>query len=152
MAQADHEEPENAKPSSDDGNNWEIALKKLGFNYGVLSYLVLSKSGIPVYWYKMDSAEQTRYAGLIGGEKGGLASLAQDFLKVKLSCPESQRIIMTGDEEALTIRLRTFKNEIIISPYKDLFGEEFTLVVVQNPNISLAPKSEGAVVGQEQET
>ncbi len=43
-ATIEHEDGGNAAGGEE--VNWENALKKLGFNFGVLSYLVLSKSGV----------------------------------------------------------------------------------------------------------
>ena len=111
----------------------------------------------------MDEAEKVRFAGLIGGEKGGLISLAQDFMKLRLSFTDTSRALLAGDQEVTSMRLRTNKHEIIIAPYscRDMTAkdgqvgnlpfvsvneyhvlEEFTLVVVHNPNYTSEKKSE----------
>jgi hypothetical protein len=83
----------------------------------------------------MDEAEKVRMAGLIGGDKGGLISLAQDFVKLRIGCEgkDGQRFVLSGDEELASLRLRTNKNEIIITPFnsKDAgSGELIDLIIL----------------------
>jgi hypothetical protein len=102
----------------------EVALRKLTQQFGVLSYVIMNKTGIPVKFHGMEGAEATHYAGLASE----LAISTRELLECQyLSQAQKQRF--EDDPELHTIRLRTHKHEIIISPEAN-----FTLIVVHDPN------------------
>jgi|Hof3ISUMetaT_17_FD_contig_31_404791_length_504_multi_2_in_0_out_0_1 dynein light chain roadblock-type len=96
----------------------ETSLRKLTQTFGVQGYVVLNKSGIPVKFHGMESAEAVHYAGLLSE----LVRHAREFLDRKLFRSDDST-------ELENLRLRTRKHEIIIAP-----EEHYTLVVIQNPN------------------
>jgi len=104
----------------------ESSLRKLTQTFGVLGYVILNKSGIPVKFHGMENAEAVHYAGLISE----LVRHAREFLDKKLFRSDDS-------SELENIRLRSKKHEIVIAP-----EENYTLVVIHNPNYTepIAPK------------
>jgi len=102
----------------EDDEGPESSLRKLVQTFGVLGYIILNKSGIPVKSHGVEPAEAIHYAGLISE----LSISAKEFLEKKLFKSDDSA-------ELLTLRLRSRKHEIVISP-----EENFTLIVIHNPN------------------
>ncbi len=104
-----------------EGDGPDVYLRRLIHdNFGVLGYVILNKSGIPVEYHGIDQAKATQYAALITA----MVDNTRDFLD---TC-ERQRDPMI-EPELQVLRLRTKKHEIIITP-----NEDFIFIVIQNPN------------------
>jgi len=98
----------------------EDALRGLTMSFGVLSYVILNKSGLPVQYHGMDDKSAIQAASLFSE----MARSTQNFLDKKYLEPMSEET-----PELLCLRLRTHKHEFIVCP-----GENFTVIVVQDPN------------------
>ena len=104
-----------------DDNGPEAVLRRLLHNNkGVLGYVILNKSGIPVEFFGVSQAEATHYAALITS----LIDNTRDFLD---TC-ERERVPMI-EPDLRTLRLRTNKHEIIVTP-----DDDFIVIAIQNPN------------------
>jgi len=101
---------------------YDGALKRLKEHTGVLLYVILNKSGIPVK-FSVEQTRATQYAGLISE----LVVQTRDFLQAQSKHGVSGPF--HDSSELVTIRLRSKKHEIIISP-----DESYTLIVVHDPN------------------
>jgi hypothetical protein len=119
----------------------ELALRKLTQTFGVRSYVILNKNGIPVQSYGMEEQKANQYAGIFSE----LALSAQNFLEKDKRHIDPE---MGFDEELglQCLRLRTYKNEYIICPEKD-----YCLIVVHNPNYVQPDVPEVAAGGEEGE-
>jgi len=101
----------------------ESSLRKLTQTFGVMGYVILNKSGIPVKFSGMEQAEAIHYAGLLSE----LVRATREFLDKKLFRSDDS-------SELENVRLRSKKHEIVIAP-----EENYTLVVIQNPNYTEPP-------------
>jgi len=126
------------KGLSEDEEGPEAILRKLSQTFGVLSYVILNRTGIPVKYQGIEAAEAIHYAGLISE----LTRATREFIDKKLFQPQTQ-----DNQELVTIRLRTKKHEIVITP-----EENFTLIVVHNPNYTEPPPVKPEEAAQQQKT
>lgn len=110
----------------EDDEGPETSLRKLQQTFGVLGYVILNKSGIPVKYHGMESADAVQYAGLLSE----LVRACREFLERKLFRSDDST-------ELENVRLRSRKHEIVIAP-----EENYTIVVIHNPNYTepVAPK------------
>jgi dynein light chain roadblock-type len=106
----------------------DMALRKLNGNFGVLGYVILNKTGIPIQYFGMDQATATQYAALISE----MVESTRGFLDTA----ERERDPLI-EPELCVLRLRTRKHEIIVTP-----DGEFTLIAVQDPNYVEPPPKE----------
>ena len=105
----------------DEGEGPDVILRRLVHNnFGVLAYVILNKTGIPVEFYGISQAEATHYAALISG----MVDSTRDFLDTS----EKERVPMI-EPDLRTLRLRTKKHEIIVTP-----DDDFTFIVIHDPN------------------
>ena len=105
----------------DEGEGPDVILRRLVHNnFGVLGYVILNKTGIPVEFYGISQAEATHYAALISG----MVDSTRDFLDTS----EKERVPMI-EPDLRTLRLRTKKHEIIVTP-----DDDFTFIVIHDPN------------------
>lgn len=140
--------------SLEDEEGPDNSLRKLTQNYGVIGYVVLNRSGIPVKSHGMDTAEATQYAGLISE----LTISTKEFLDKRLFPVQSSsshsaqsqshnhyNSNLNGGNDSFSstnnnnssdplselhsIRLRSKKHEIVITP-----EDNYTLIVIHNPN------------------
>ena len=117
----------------------ELALRKLTQTFGVTGYVILNRNGIPVQHHGMEEYRAVMMAAIFSE----LILAAQNFIEKNRKHIDSQ---MTDAESELTcLRLRTFKNEIIVCP-----EDGYTLIVQHNPNyVQPAVKAEASGEGEE---
>jgi predicted regulator of Ras-like GTPase activity (Roadblock/LC7/MglB family) len=86
-------------------------LERIGSQPGVLGTLVMSNTGIPVKT-TLSPADAAQYAALV----------ASFVTKARAAAPD-----LNGGQDIQVLRVRSFKNELIIIPHTHL-----TLVIVQD--------------------
>ena len=114
----------------------EDALRGLTMSFGVTSYVILNKTGLPVQYHGMSDKKAIQAAALFSE----MALSSQNFLDKKYLEPMSEEA-----PELLCLRIRTVKHEFVVCP-----GENFTLIVVHDPNY-IEPPFVAAVEGDGEE-